>query len=203
GPGRGHLRLHGRAGAVGAAAAQARRPPRPAGRRGARPARGGAARHRGGRVRRPGDRGPARGPDGRSQAAGTVCGGGGGAAGRGRPGRGRRPPAAADRLGLAVRHRPVRGRAAARAYQGDHPMIRFLQPAWLLTAVPVLLLAGVYVWRTLHRRAYALKFTNVDLLKNIAPKGIGWRRHPPSIPFIPTLLIPAAALAPPSGRPPP
>jgi len=77
-------------------------------------------------------------------------------------------------------------------------MIRFLQPAWLLTAVPVLLLAGVYVWRTLHRRAYAMRFTNVDLLKTIAPKGIGWRRHLPSIAFILTLLVLSAAMARPS-----
>ncbi|HEY7174995.1 MAG TPA: VWA domain-containing protein [Micromonosporaceae bacterium] len=77
-------------------------------------------------------------------------------------------------------------------------MIRFLQPAWLLAAIPVLLLAGLYVWRTLHRRAYAMKFTNVDLLKSIAPKGIGWRRHVPAIAFILTLLTLSAAMARPS-----
>ncbi|HZD98613.1 MAG TPA: VWA domain-containing protein, partial [Micromonosporaceae bacterium] len=77
-------------------------------------------------------------------------------------------------------------------------MIRFLQPVWLLAAVPVLLLAGVYVWRTLHRRAYAMKFTNVDLLKTIAPKGLGWRRHVPAVAFILTLLVLSAALARPS-----
>jgi Ca-activated chloride channel family protein len=77
-------------------------------------------------------------------------------------------------------------------------MIRFLQPVWLLSAIPVLLLAGAYVWRTLHRRAYAMKFTNVDLLKTIAPKGIGWRRHVPAVAFILTLLVLSAALARPS-----
>ena len=77
-------------------------------------------------------------------------------------------------------------------------MIRFLQPVWLLAAIPVLLLAGVYVWRTLHRRAYAMKFTNVDLLKTIAPKGIGWRRHVPAVAFILALLVLSAALARPS-----
>ena len=77
-------------------------------------------------------------------------------------------------------------------------MIRFLQPVWLLAAIPVLLLAGVYVWRTLHRRAYAMKFTNVDLLKTIAPKGLGWRRHVPAVAFILTLLVLSAALARPS-----
>ncbi len=77
-------------------------------------------------------------------------------------------------------------------------MIRFLQPVWLLAAIPVLLLAAVYVWRTLHRRAYAMKFTNVDLLKTIAPKGLGWRRHVPAVAFILTLLVLSAALARPS-----
>jgi Ca-activated chloride channel family protein len=77
-------------------------------------------------------------------------------------------------------------------------MIRFLEPWWLLAAVPVVLLAGVYVWRTLHRRAYAVRFTNVDLLKTIAPKGLGWRRHLSATAFILTLLVLAAALARPS-----
>ncbi len=77
-------------------------------------------------------------------------------------------------------------------------MIRFLEPWWLLAVLPVLLLAGVYVWRTLHRRAFAVRFTNVDLLKTIAPKGLGWRRHLPAGAFVLTLLILAAALARPS-----
>ncbi len=96
---------------------------------------------------------------------------------RGHPRRRRRSPAAAYRLGLAVRHRPIRRRPATRTYEGDHPMIRFLQPWWLLAVLPVLAIAGAYVWRTLHRRAYAVRFTNVDLLRTIAPKGLGYRRH--------------------------
>ena len=56
-------------------------------------------------------------------------------------------------------------------------MIRFMQPWWLLAVIPVVLVAAVYVWRQLHRRAYAMRFTNVDLLRTIAPKGLGWRRH--------------------------
>lgn len=52
-------------------------------------------------------------------------------------------------------------------------MIRFLQPWWLLAVLPVLALAAAYVWRQLHRRQYALRFTNVDLLRTVAPKGLG------------------------------
>ncbi|NIL58823.1 VWA domain-containing protein [Salinispora arenicola] len=77
-------------------------------------------------------------------------------------------------------------------------MIRFLQPWWLLAVLPVVALAGLYVWRQLHRRAYALRFTNVDLLRTIAPKGLGWRRHVPATAFLLCLLVLAAALARPS-----
>lgn len=77
-------------------------------------------------------------------------------------------------------------------------MIRFLQPWWLLAVLPVVALAGLYVWRQLHRRAYALRFTNVDLLRTIAPKGLGWRRHVPATAFLLCLLVLAVALARPS-----
>jgi Ca-activated chloride channel homolog len=76
-------------------------------------------------------------------------------------------------------------------------MIRFLQPWWLLAIVPVLAIAGAYVWRVLHRRAYAVKFTNVELLKSIAPKGLGYRRHLAAGAFLLMLLTLATAM----GRP--
>ncbi|MFU8875101.1 VWA domain-containing protein [Micromonospora sp. SL4-19] len=74
-------------------------------------------------------------------------------------------------------------------------MIRFLQPWWLLAVLPVLALAGAYVWRQLHRRAYAMRFTNVDLLRTLAPKGLGWRRHAAATAFLLCLLVLATALA--------
>ncbi|MCF0096081.1 VWA domain-containing protein [Micromonospora sp. NPDC049004] len=74
-------------------------------------------------------------------------------------------------------------------------MIRFLQPWWLLAVLPVLALAAFYVWRQLHRRAYAMRFTNVDLLRTVAPKGLGWRRHVPATAFLLCLLVLATALA--------
>ena len=108
------------------------------------------------------------------------------AAGRRRPALGHRlrtarrgcpAPAVAYRLRLAPRHRQVRRRTATRTHPGYDTMIRFLQPWWLLAIVPVLLVAGAYVWRQLRRRDYAIRFTNVDLLKSLAPRGIGWRKH--------------------------
>jgi Ca-activated chloride channel family protein len=77
-------------------------------------------------------------------------------------------------------------------------MIRFLEPAWLLALLPVLGLAGFYVWRQLRRRSFAMKFTNVDLLRSIAPKGIGWRRHVSATALLLSLLILGSAMARPS-----
>lgn len=77
-------------------------------------------------------------------------------------------------------------------------MIRFLEPFWLIAVVPVLALAGGYVWRQLRRRSYAVRFTNVDLLKTLAPKGLGYRRHLAAGAFLLCLLTLASALARPS-----
>ncbi len=77
-------------------------------------------------------------------------------------------------------------------------MIRFLEPWWLLAIVPVLLLAAVYGWMQWHRRSYAIRFTNVDLLRRIAPKGLGWRRHFSAVAFLLCLLILATGMARPS-----
>jgi Ca-activated chloride channel family protein len=77
-------------------------------------------------------------------------------------------------------------------------MIRFLQPWWLLALLPVLAVAGAYVWRQLRRREYAMRFTNVDLLRTLAPRGLGWRRHAAASAFLLSLAILATAMARPS-----
>ncbi|MEH1015019.1 VWA domain-containing protein [Micromonospora sp. CPCC 206060] len=74
-------------------------------------------------------------------------------------------------------------------------MIRFLQPWWLLTVLPVLALTGAYVWRQLHRRSYAMRFTNVELLQTLAPKGLGWRRHAAATTLLLSLLVLATGMA--------
>ncbi len=74
-------------------------------------------------------------------------------------------------------------------------MIRFLEPRWLLAVLPVLAVAGVYVWRQLRRRAYAVRFTNVDLLRAIAPRGIGVRRHLSAVAMLLSMLVMALGLA--------
>jgi Ca-activated chloride channel homolog len=77
-------------------------------------------------------------------------------------------------------------------------MIRFLEPWWLLAVAPVLLVAGAYVWRQLRRKHFALRFTNVELLRTLVPKGIGARRHLAPTAFLLSLLALALGLARPS-----
>ncbi len=75
-------------------------------------------------------------------------------------------------------------------------MIRFLSPWWFFAVVPVLLLAGLYVWRQRRRRAFAVRFSNVDLLRAVAPSGIGnVRRHAPAVALLASLFILALTLA--------
>jgi Ca-activated chloride channel family protein len=74
-------------------------------------------------------------------------------------------------------------------------MIRFLEPLWLLALIPVLAVAGVYVYRQLRRRAYAVRFTNVALLQKVAPKGLGARRHFAAGAFLLMLVTLASAMA--------
>ncbi|GLY02068.1 MULTISPECIES: VWA domain-containing protein [Actinoplanes] len=77
-------------------------------------------------------------------------------------------------------------------------MIRFLEPWWLLTLLPVVAMAGLYVWRQFRKRQFAMRFTNVDLLRTLAPKGLGWRRHVSAGAFLLMLGALAAATARPS-----
>jgi Ca-activated chloride channel family protein len=77
-------------------------------------------------------------------------------------------------------------------------MIRFLDPWWLLALLPVLAMAGVYVWRQFRRKTYAMRFTNVNLLRAIAPKGLGWRKHVSATAFLLSLFLLGAAMARPS-----
>jgi Ca-activated chloride channel family protein len=78
-------------------------------------------------------------------------------------------------------------------------MIRFLSPWWLLALLPVLALAGAYVLRQLRRQAFAVRFSNVDLLRAVAPGGIGpVRRHASAVALLLSLFILALGMARPS-----
>jgi Ca-activated chloride channel family protein len=78
-------------------------------------------------------------------------------------------------------------------------MIRFLSPWWLLAAVPVIVVAIAYLLRQRRRRSFAVRFSNVDLLRSVAPGGIGpVRKHAPAVALVVALFILALAMAKPS-----
>lgn len=53
----------------------------------------------------------------------------------------------------------------------------FLAPAWLWLLLAVGALLAAYVLLQLRRRAYAVRFANLELLDKLAPRRPGWRRH--------------------------
>jgi Ca-activated chloride channel homolog len=77
-------------------------------------------------------------------------------------------------------------------------MIRFLEPWWLLAIIPVLAIAAAYIWRQVRKRQFAIRFTNVELLRHLVPKGIGARRHLAAGAFLACLAVLAMGLARPS-----
>jgi Ca-activated chloride channel family protein len=84
-------------------------------------------------------------------------------------------------------------------------MIRFLSPWWLLAVLPVVGMAGAYWWRQRRRQAIAVRFSNVELLRSVAPGGIGpYRRHSAAVALLLSLFILSLGLARPAvdGREP-
>jgi Ca-activated chloride channel family protein len=75
----------------------------------------------------------------------------------------------------------------------------FLAPGrlWLLGLIPVLIAA--YVLLQYQRRRYAVRFTNLALLGQVAPRRPGWRRHVPAALFLAMLVILAIGYARPAG----
>jgi Ca-activated chloride channel family protein len=67
------------------------------------------------------------------------------------------------------------------------------QRLWLLVAVGALAIA--YVVLQTRRRAYAVRFTNLDLLQSVAPRSPGWRRHIPALFLLAALSLLVVSLA--------
>ncbi|MFF5259678.1 VWA domain-containing protein [Actinomadura viridis] len=65
----------------------------------------------------------------------------------------------------------------------------FLSPErlWLLILLP--LMVALYVVLQMRRRQYAVRFTNLALLSQVAPKRPGWRRHVAAGLFLTMMLI--------------
>jgi Ca-activated chloride channel homolog len=78
----------------------------------------------------------------------------------------------------------------------------FLAPELLFGLLLIPIATGFYLWAQRRRSRYAVRFTNLDLLANIAPKRPAWRRHVPPVLYLgaiaalliglarPTMVIP-------------
>ena len=71
----------------------------------------------------------------------------------------------------------------------------FAAPLMLLLLVVPLALLGTYLAVQSRRSTYAVAFTNLDLLDEVAPDRPGWKRHVPAIALALALLFLVIALA--------
>ena len=62
--------------------------------------------------------------------------------------------------------------------------MNFLAPELLLGLLLVPIAIGFYLWAQRRRSRYAVRFTNLDLLANIAPRRPSWRRHLPPVLYL-------------------
>ena len=74
----------------------------------------------------------------------------------------------------------------------------FASPALLLALLAVPVAAVGYLLVQRRRARYVVRFTNVDLLANLAPRSPGWRRHVPTGFYLAAVGALALALARPS-----
>jgi Ca-activated chloride channel family protein len=73
--------------------------------------------------------------------------------------------------------------------------MHLLHPAWLLLLVGVALLVGLYIWFQLRKPRHAVRFTNLDLLDQVAPDRPGKRRHVVAAVFAAGLVLLIVSLA--------
>lgn len=74
----------------------------------------------------------------------------------------------------------------------------FASPELLLGLLLVPAAIGLYVLVQRRRNRYAVRFTNVDLLANIAPRTPSWRRHVPPVLYLVAITALVIGLARPS-----
>jgi Ca-activated chloride channel family protein len=71
----------------------------------------------------------------------------------------------------------------------------FSHPWWLLLLLGVAVLVGGYLVLLRRRRRDTVRFTNLALLEQVAPRRPGWYRHLPAAALITALAVLAVALA--------
>lgn len=74
----------------------------------------------------------------------------------------------------------------------------FLAPLLLVGLLLVPVLLGLYLWAQRRRQRYAVRFTNLDLLANLAPQRPSWRRHLPPVLYLAAVAFLVLGLARPS-----
>jgi len=62
--------------------------------------------------------------------------------------------------------------------------MNFLAPELLLGLLLIPVSIGFYLWTQRRRARYAVRFTNLDLLANLAPRRPSWRRHLPPVLYL-------------------
>jgi Ca-activated chloride channel family protein len=62
--------------------------------------------------------------------------------------------------------------------------MNFLAPQLLLGLLLIPVAVGFYLWAQRRRSRYAVRFTNLALLSNIAPRRPSWRRHLPPVLYL-------------------
>lgn len=71
----------------------------------------------------------------------------------------------------------------------------FLAPLLLIPLLLVPILIALYLWAQRRRQRYTVRFTNLDLLANVAPTRPGWRRHLPPILYLAAVSLLVLGLA--------
>jgi hypothetical protein len=73
--------------------------------------------------------------------------------------------------------------------------MNFLAPELLLGLLLIPVAIGFYLWAQRRRSKYAVRFTNLDLLANLAPRRPSWRRHLPPVLYLAAIAALLVGLA--------
>ncbi len=73
--------------------------------------------------------------------------------------------------------------------------MNFLAPQMLLGLLLVPIAIGFYLWAQRRRSKYAVRFTNLALLANLAPRRPSWRRHLPPVLYLAAIAALLVGLA--------